>query len=295
MFKNKSNLLLKALYLFLFFCAIFCSDKLEAQNFQKNLTDCFDTSLPLKDRLIACDDAAWYYKDKDSSIALYCADTLWSFYENEKVDTARIMSLNRRGNAYTFFNKPNKAIEIYLELKKIEEEADRKIELAKINIHLSTNYKVIHDLNEALTYARQSFSLIKNTSQSALIATSASQVSVVFHDLGQLDSALFYNQKALDIRKENPNSLAYARSLMVKGLIHIKLKKYSEALRELKESLSVFESQKDTINLVKTLNNIASVYYYQQKFNTAILYYTRSLILANASQNTSPRQTRNIR
>lgn len=71
------------------------------------------------------------------------------------------------------------------------------------------------------------------------------------------------------------------------GMINRMQKIYQEALSNFNVSLSYFEQKKDSISIIRTCQNIARVYLYENRWDSSYLYYNRALEIAQQKQHKS--------
>ncbi len=101
-------------------------------------------------------------------------------------------------------------------------------------------------------------------------------LGVIYGNLGNLDSAYYYYQAAMNVAKEIEDSTQIAYSLNNFGDYYIKSALYSAALEKIFEAYRIFESIGDNRGMAYSLNDIGEVYIAQKNYDKALEYFKRS-------------------
>ncbi|MFH0733120.1 MAG: tetratricopeptide repeat-containing sensor histidine kinase [bacterium] len=101
-------------------------------------------------------------------------------------------------------------------------------------------------------------------------------LGVIYGNLGNLDSAYYYYQAAMNVAKEIEDSTQIAYSLNNFGDYYIKSALYSAALEKIFEAYRIFESIGDNRGMAYSLNDIGEVYIAQKNYDKALDYFKRS-------------------
>jgi tetratricopeptide (TPR) repeat protein len=116
-----------------------------------------------------------------------------------------------------------------------------------------------------------------------LVATLTGDIGVIHLHHGNLDEALSYFQKALEIFNENSdNPLGIAGVLNNIGTVYEAQDNFDEALNYFHKALVINRSHSDNSPEIATrLNNISTIYQKQGKNNEALDYLQQSLAILN--------------
>lgn len=126
-------------------------------------------------------------------------------------------------------------------------------------------------LKLALGYALQDEEQSKNI---------INQISTNYHALGQLDSAIVYFQRGLELKKrmDDPDGLISDHSAL--GNLYRERGEYEKAQEQLMEALNIAETTENVFAMMTIYSELGDIYAAQQIWNVSENYYTQSLELA---------------
>jgi len=126
-------------------------------------------------------------------------------------------------------------------------------------------------LKLALSYASQDEEKSKNI---------INQISTNYHALGQLDSAIVYFQRGLELKKrmDDPDGLISDHSAL--GNLYRERGEYENAQEQLMEALDIAETTENSFAMMTIYSELGDIYAAQQIWNVSENYYTQSLELA---------------
>jgi len=101
-------------------------------------------------------------------------------------------------------------------------------------------------------------------------------LGVIYGNIGNLDSAYYYYQIALDVAKGNKVYSEIAYSLNNIGDYYYKNALYSTALEKMMEAYNIFEEINDKKGMAYVLNDIGEIYRNQKDYEKALDYFDRS-------------------
>jgi CHAT domain-containing protein/Tfp pilus assembly protein PilF len=104
-------------------------------------------------------------------------------------------------------------------------------------------------------------------------------IGKVYHEIGEIDTALTYYQKALEIRQEIGDLSGTAQSLNNIGAIYWFRGDYQRALENLERSLPLYQQVENTWGEAEVLNNIGQIYADLRESDRALEYLNRGLAL----------------
>ncbi|MBU0559945.1 MAG: tetratricopeptide repeat-containing sensor histidine kinase [Bacteroidetes bacterium] len=101
-------------------------------------------------------------------------------------------------------------------------------------------------------------------------------LGIIYGNLGKLDSAFYYYNRAINIAREIKDSLQIAYSLNNIGDYYFKAALYSIALENILDALEIFDKLGNEKGTAYTLNDIGEIYLKQLDYEKALDYFTRS-------------------
>ncbi|MFA7289411.1 MAG: tetratricopeptide repeat-containing sensor histidine kinase [Melioribacteraceae bacterium] len=101
-------------------------------------------------------------------------------------------------------------------------------------------------------------------------------LGVIYGNIGNLDSAFYYYQNALDIAKKSNKYSEIAYSLNNIGDYYYKNALYSTALEKMMEAYNIFEKINDQRGMAYALNDMGEIYRNQQDYEKALDFFDRS-------------------
>ncbi|MEL7248208.1 MAG: response regulator [Bacteroidota bacterium] len=135
-------------------------------------------------------------------------------------------------------------------------------------------------IDSALLVARKAKAGAEQLGNGRVLAKAAYQLSVVFTDLGEADSALVYGQEALQHMRAIDWAFGEILSLNTIGAIYRTQGNYRQALDYLQESYFKAEEIDDSVSMAYALNNLGNVYFDAKEDEEAEEYYGRGLKIA---------------
>lgn len=94
---------------------------------------------------------------------------------------------------------------------------------------------------------------------------------------GDFSEALKLCQQAVEKLADDQREDLMAKALLVRGVIHYRLRNTEQATADLEESLKLFEQIKDQRGIAYATGELGNVYYYQNQFDKAIVNYRRTI------------------
>ncbi|HNQ12925.1 MAG TPA: adenylate/guanylate cyclase domain-containing protein [Bacteroidia bacterium] len=103
--------------------------------------------------------------------------------------------------------------------------------------------------------------------------------AIAYRDSGDYDSTLLSLNRAKELSEAFQMKTLSARIDNETGVSFMYMARYDDALNHLQKSLKQYEEVKDSAGIAECLNNIGSIQYSQQDFNSALNSYRASLLL----------------
>jgi len=109
------------------------------------------------------------------------------------------------------------------------------------------------------------------------IAECYKRLGLIYDELNNYDSAMFFYLKALEKNKIINNKEEEANIYNAIGNIYFNRFFFEKALINYHQSISINESLGNKRGIARNLGNIGNVFYYQKDYNKAVVYYTKAL------------------
>ncbi len=151
--------------------------------------------------------------------------------------------------------------------------------LANFFNRIGAIHHVKGELDRALEYYERSLELRSEIGNDLAMAAILNNIGVIYHDKGELDRALEYHAKSLVLRKKLGNPLDIAMSLNNMGIIYHDKGELDRALECHSQSLALKKQFGNPQDLAAALNNIGNIYYEKGELDQALDYLERSLNL----------------
>lgn len=149
---------------------------------------------------------------------------------------------------------------------------------------LAWYYKNI-DLDSAMMFAMLGQKEAHKTNDHFAITSSLNSLANVFEGLSQMDSALYYHGKSLEIEKEFGDSVGIASTYNNLGIIYDLQGQYERSLSYYYQSLDLYEILEiDPYKSAMVLGNIGIVLKKQKQYDKTLEYYQRALAIYEQEQ-----------
>jgi tetratricopeptide (TPR) repeat protein len=143
------------------------------------------------------------------------------------------------------------------------------------------------DPKKAKEFLIQALQIAKKTKLKTQEAEIYNNTGYYFEDIGQLDSALRYHTKALNLRISLNDKKAIGGSYNNIGVIHFNLGNYSLAIKNYKKSIRYKKLVKDEKGLGITYNAMGNLFTVQGNLAESIKYYLLFLKISENNRNQS--------
>ncbi len=104
--------------------------------------------------------------------------------------------------------------------------------------------------------------------------------------LGDFDSSRVHIEIALKKAKDINNQLLLGKAYLQVGILYENCVIYNLAYENYMTALRIFKQQKDTLNIINTMNNIAGIHSATNDMEQAFLYYTKALEMSELANDT---------
>jgi tetratricopeptide (TPR) repeat protein len=246
------------------------------------------------------------------------ADSLKLLIQNEKQDTTRVLLFVKLGSAY-IFEKPEKGltyveqglelsravkyksgeaaclnslgnlnrvignytagIQYHLQALQIYEVLNDRAGIVASTFGIAGNHEDEGDYKEALIYYKKIKPVAEALNDGQDLAGIESSMGLCFLNLGQLDSALKYEQNAYQLQINSPvKAIALARL----GSIHAAMNNYEVAVGFYRMGIPIAVANSDNNALTELYSGIFTLFQKRQQYDSSIFYGRKELATAQS-------------
>lgn len=187
-------------------------------------------------------------------------------------DEMLFKSYNILGVGYIRKNVEDQAFQYFLkalELSKSHNGKAWKKFQAQALINVAGVFWTQNDMEKALPYAHEARNLLETLDEPRVLADNYQGLGLMYENNAQLDSAIFYLAKALDIYIQLEEVTQQGRVISLMGDIYFKQKHYEKALFYQQRALDIAEKKSDVLSIITTQLDIAKIEIELEKYNEA--------------------------
>ncbi len=188
--------------------------------------------------------------------------------------------LNNLGAVYFNQGDDNSAIEYYLQSLRVAEENGDKLRIATALVNIGGVYfnkPSTHDM--ALSYYLQSLPLSEELGDQDAIGTSTVNMGEIYLVREQVDSALYYFERALTAyQKSKSGNVPYAMNSI--GKVYAIRGDFQNAINFQKQAFDIAERNDARLEMATALLGIADTYKMNGNLNKAIKSFKEALVIA---------------
>ncbi|WP_449439556.1 tetratricopeptide repeat protein [Pedobacter steynii] len=206
-------------------------------------------------------------------------DSLLKLLPKAKEDTAKVLLYIDIGNLYEL-DSPQTAEKYYLMAGNLSKRLGYKRGIIKY----ISNYTAI--LNEkggfekSLVLNKQAFQIARDIKDKLYIAKTAANIGNNFNYLNESDSALYYYETAGRYFEEIGSNYLLARMYEMEQLVYQNMGRYKKALQYGKMAVKELRASKDSVDLGRSLLNLANSYQSNYFPDSAMNYYKEALAIS---------------
>lgn len=161
-------------------------------------------------------------------------------------------------------------------LKTIVKTATDTEEIADIYLDLSDLYGYFNT-DSSLLYAEKALNLSRKTNYKYGEGTALFLISYMYDQLGDWLPAISNLEQAIEIFKENNDSLSLIGCYVNLGVLYSYGKNQVQALKYIIKAKNICEETNENYALSEAYGNIASYYEYLKEYRSSLLYYEKAL------------------
>lgn len=159
-------------------------------------------------------------------------------------------------------------------LKKAEALATKDNDLMHIYHWLGLAYKDKGDLDNAILYHSRSLDLAKKLGDRELEAAGLNNIGLIYHDKGEYDKALRYYEESLRLKTDEREKAPIYNNI---ATIYSDKKDYKKAIEYYKKAVEIGERYGDYHGSGKTMLNLGDTYREIKDFGNALFYLEEGL------------------
>lgn len=176
------------------------------------------------------------------------------------------------------FKEPDSAL--FYGFKIFESVLKKDTSLASsLSLNLGTSYYAKGDYDNALIYWQKAADLSSLTAERKIEPLALNNVAIIYQNTGRIEDAIGNFARAIKIYKERGDTIRVGRGTFNIGKAHIALGNDSIGVHHIKRSIEIYSSlgRKALKNLANAYNELASVFYYDSEYASALENYHNSL------------------
>ena len=159
-------------------------------------------------------------------------------------------------------------------LKKAEAHATKEDELMQIYSFLGSNYGRKGDLDNALFYNSKSLDLAKKLGNREYEVTALNNIALILNDKGELDKALEYLEESLRLSTDEKDKASIYNNI---ALIYKSKGEYNKAIEYCKKAIAIFERYGDYHESGKVMLNLGDAYIKIKDYDNAYSFLSEGL------------------
>ncbi|WP_425077472.1 tetratricopeptide repeat-containing sensor histidine kinase [Psychroserpens sp. S379A] len=180
---------------------------------------------------------------------------------------------------YSYKEKPKKRTAYALKAIKIYERLNNNVKAGVAYGQLGYNLKY-SDVNTALDYMRKGIKLLESEENLTSIDPLYDNYGIIQALQKQYDSALFYNNKSLKIKKHLNDSLGLGFGYATIANVYSEVGKFDLAKAYIDSSFVIRRALHDNYGIAANYTHTADIYFNAKQYKTAIVNYDKSLKMA---------------
>lgn len=177
-------------------------------------------------------------------------------------------------------DQPEKATVYAKNALSIAEKINNKTSIARSLHTLGVCYDYSGNLDSCLYYLNKAADIFKSLGNDERLSNVLSDEANAYYVRGNFELALRNQLAALDLRKKVGNKIFVAKSLNNIGVLYRSKKDYANAINYYGQSLAIKEELHDEQGMINTLINISSAYNSKDKFDSTYYYAYKAMLLA---------------
>lgn len=215
-----------------------------------------------------------------TSFAQLNVDSLWTIYHDEKeTDSTRLLAMWTIAYDVYLFKKPDTSLILGQQMYEFAVEKNQELFQANALNTQGTASFYLGQLNQAIDYHLKALEIVERLEDHGAIATTNNNIALIYRDWGQLDNAIDYFQKSLKVFEKIGHKPSISTILGNIGAVYADLQDYENSKIYYKRALEVKKETNDKWGLALLLAGLGTRYLEENKIDSAMIYYRESLEL----------------
>ncbi|KAB2871115.1 MAG: sensor histidine kinase [Bacteroidales bacterium] len=232
------------------------------------------------DKITALDKIARIYWNTNPDSAIYFSSLAVSEAKRDKSDLSLGDAYNSLGNSYGSKGDFEMALDYYYKSKSHREQTNNKIKVAYSLSNISLALKNLNRFSESITSLKQAAEICREVDSPEDEATMYQEIANIYINFHDLNRALEYAIKAVNIYLSNNINSGLANSFNFIGSLHKDLKNFDLAEEYYMKALNIWTKENDELGLSSAFNNLGIIFDEKGDDQKALEYYSKSLELS---------------
>lgn len=233
-----------------------------------------------KEKVILLNDLCWYLGTSEPNKAERYGKEAVKISKEIKNDSLLAQSFNDLGTLYLRIGQYEEALNHYSKAVNIRTLLKDTIGTAAVFSKMAVIEEIRANYSKALDINLKVLKLYESVGTDKFaIATVSGNIAVIIGNMGQVDKALKFNDKAYEISKELNNAQLYATTLVNYANLYRKKEEFDKSLTHYKEALPLFEELNNINSVAVVFNNMASIFEIKNQLDSALFFFQKSLDL----------------
>jgi tetratricopeptide (TPR) repeat protein len=173
-----------------------------------------------------------------------------------------------------FLGNYDKRLDFNLKAIKIFEDNNNKSKAGITYADLAFSMKR-RDINKSISYMQKSIRLLQEINDEVALNSVYDNYGIIQEMAGNTDSAIYYYNKALDLKRNQNDSIGIPFALGHLSGAYLVKKEYKKSKIYLDESYAIRKKRNDTYGIAECLVLYADFYYAQEKYVEAAKWFTQ--------------------
>lgn len=231
-----------------------------------------------KEKVVLLNDLCWYLGALEPNKAERYGKEAVKISKELKNDSLLAQSFNDLGTLYLRIGNYDEALNHYGEAVNIRTLLKDTMGTAAVFSKMAVIEEIRANYSKALEINLKVLKLHEGVGTDKLaIATVTGNIAVILGNMSQVDKALKFNDRALEISKELNNPQLYATTLVTYANLYRKVNELDKALVNYKEALPLFEELNNVNSVAVVLNNMAAIYEAKDVLDSSLHFFQKSL------------------
>ncbi len=215
-----------------------------------------------------------YWRSNTSKSIIYGQKALSLYRDKEPVKQAA--AYQNLAVAYYYAGKADSTIYYAGKILQMADSEQLLHQKGNANNLIGVAYQKLGDYDKSLIYKNKALTIRIQLKDSVNIAGSLDNIASVYKHRGEYDKAIALSQKAADIYKAQNDLLNLSGVYYNIADLYVKLKQYNDAVYYYKQALDAV-GNKDFLFLTDIQNSMGTVFLYEKKLDSALLYFEKAL------------------